>query len=149
MTIDKEVAALKKVPLFQGIDSSKLRLLAFISERVEFQDGESLCLQGDEGDSAFVIMEGEAQVFVDGEEVARVGQYAVVGEIAILCDVPRIATLTAHGRMSVLSISKDKFLQMLKEFPEISLEVMRFLARRLESTTRSLAEAKAQQRNGG
>ncbi|MDD7909105.1 MULTISPECIES: cyclic nucleotide-binding domain-containing protein [Pseudovibrio] len=143
MSIDTEVAALRKVPLFSGIDQTKLRLLAFISERMEFQDGEDMCVQGDVGDSAFIILSGEAAVVVDGEHVATVGHHAIVGEIAILCDVPRTATLRAVGTTDVLTVSKDNFLKLLKEFPEMSLEVMRVLAQRLEKTTRDLADAKA------
>ncbi|MBA5776404.1 Crp/Fnr family transcriptional regulator [Stappia sp. F7233] len=149
MTLESEVEALRRVPLFRGIDATKLRLLAFISERTHFRDGEHLCNQGDQGDSAFIILEGTADVRVktpEGERsVAQVGQHAIVGEIAILCDVPRTATLVALGDMDVLTVSKEDFLKLLKEFPEIALEVMRTLAQRLEKTTQDLAAIKAGQ----
>ncbi len=148
MTLEAEVEALHKVPLFRGIDVTKLRLLAFISQRTRFNDGEHLCNQGEEGDSAFIILEGTADVRVatpSGEKtVASVGQYAIVGEIAILCDVPRTATLVANGPLDVLTVSKDDFLRLLKEFPDISLEVMRTLAHRLEKTTQDLALLKVE-----
>lgn len=147
MTLETEVEALRRVPLFRGIDETKLRLLAFISQRARYADGEHLCSQGEEGDCAFIILDGEADVRVntpEGEKVvAKVGQYAIVGEIAILCDVPRTATLVANGDMEVLTVSKDDFLNLLKEFPEVSLEVMRTLAQRLERTTQDLAALKA------
>ncbi len=147
MTIDSEVNALCQVPLFKGIDAAKLRLLAFISERTFFEPGEHLCSQGDTGDSAFIILNGEANVQVTtelGEQVvANVGTNDIVGEIAILCDVPRTASLVAVSDMEVLTISKENFLKLLKEFPEIALEVMRVLAQRLEKTTRDLGAANA------
>ncbi|WP_420411210.1 cyclic nucleotide-binding domain-containing protein [Roseibium sp.] len=146
MTLEAEVEALRKVPLFRGIDETKLRLLAFISDRTEFQAGERLCTQGEEGDSAFIILAGDADVLVQtpaGEKkVAQVSENSIVGEIAILCDVPRTATLVAANSMDVLMVSKDDFLKLLNEFPDISLEVMRTLALRLERTTRDLAEAR-------
>lgn len=142
MTIDAEVQVLSRVPLFQGLEPSKLRLLAFISDRMEFQDGEHLCHQGDDGDSAFVVLSGEVAVFVDENEVAQVGQYAILGEIAILCDVPRTATLRSVGTTHILAISKDDFLKLIAEFPKVSLEIMRVLALRLEKTTRELAQAR-------
>ncbi len=142
MTIDAEVQALSRVPLLEGLEPSKLRLLAFISDRMEFQDGEILCHQGDDGDSAFVVLSGEVAVFVDENEVARVGQYAIIGEIAILCDVPRTATLQSIGTTYVLAISKGDFLKLIAEFPKVSLEIMRVLALRLEKTTRELAQAR-------
>ena len=147
MTLDSEVDALRRVPLFRGIDATKLRLLAFISDRTHFAPGEELCRQGEEGDSAFIILEGEADIRVstpDGERtVARLGQHSIVGEIAILCDVPRTATVAAATEMDVLTVSKDDFLRLLKEFPDMSLEVMRTLAQRLERTTQDLATLKA------
>lgn len=147
MTLDAEVDALRRVPLFRGIDATKLRLLAFISDRTHFSPGEELCRQGEEGDSAFIILEGEADIRVhtpDGEKtVARLGQHSIVGEIAILCDVPRTATVAAATEMDVLTVSKDDFLRLLKEFPDMSLEVMRTLAQRLERTTQDLAAQKA------
>ncbi|MCA1297515.1 cyclic nucleotide-binding domain-containing protein [Stappia indica] len=147
MTLDAEVDALRRVPLFRGIDATKLRLLAFISERTRFADGERLCSQGEDGDSAFIILDGAADIRVntpDGEKtVAQLGQHSIVGEIAILCDVPRTATVVAAGEMDVLTVSKDDFLRLLKEFPDMSLEVMRTLAQRLERTTQDLVALKS------
>ncbi|WP_153769733.1 Crp/Fnr family transcriptional regulator [Labrenzia sp. CE80] len=147
MSLETEVEALRKVPLFRGIDETKLRLLAFISDRMEYKAGERMCTQGEEGDSAFILLKGAANVIVntpDGEKVvAQAKENSIVGEIAILCDVPRTATLIAASDMDVLTVSKDDFLKLLKEFPEMSLEVMRTLALRLERTTRDLAAARS------
>ena len=147
MSIETEVEALRKVPLFSGIEVTKLRLLAFISQNMTYETGESLCKQGETGDCAFLILSGSADIQVNtnqGEKtVASVGSNDVVGEIAIICDVPRTATVVATTDMEVLTISKDDFLKLLVEFPEISLNVMRVLAQRLENTTRDLADAKA------
>ena len=147
MTLDAEVDALRRVPLFRGIDATKLRLLAFISDRTRFAQGEYLCKQGEEGDSAFILLDGSAEIRVetpDGEKpVARLGRHSIVGEIAILCDVPRTASVVAAEELDVLTVSKDDFLRLLKEFPDMSLEVMRTLAQRLERTTQDLATLKA------
>lgn len=148
MSLENEVEALRKVPLFRGIDAAKLRLLAFISDRARFTPGEHLCEQGEEGDSAYIILEGAADVVVATERgkrtVATVGAHDIVGEIAILCDVPRTATLVATTELEALIVSKENFLKLLKEFPEMALEVMRVLAQRLEKTTRDLAVMRAQ-----
>ena len=145
MTLEAEVEALRRVPLFRGIDETKLRLLAFISDRTEYQQGERLCSQGEPGDSDFIILKGTADVLVNTSEsekaVVQVAENNIIGEIAILCDVPRTASLIASTEMDVLTVSKDDFLKLLKEFPDISLEVMRTLALRLERTTRDLAAA--------
>lgn len=147
MSLDNEVDALRKVPLFHGIDAGKLRLLAFISDRTQFRSGEHLFEQGDQGDSAYIVLSGSADVLVATDKgnrtVATIGAHDIVGEIAILCDVPRTATLVAQTDLDTLMVSKENFLKLLQEFPEMALEVMRVLAQRLEKTTRDLAVAKA------
>lgn len=143
MSLDIEVDALKRVPLFRGIDPAKLRLLAYISERIRFRQGERLCQQGERGETAYIILSGKADVVIrtgEGERaVAEVRQHDIVGEISILIDVPRTASVVAATDVTALAISKDNFLKMLTRFPEMGLEVMRVLAHRLERTTRDLA----------
>ena len=100
------------------------------------------------GDAAYLIIEGEADVLVDtptGElNVATLGRNDFVGEIAILCDVPRTATVRAKTRTVTLRISKDLFFRLIAEFPEMSVEIMRELAQRLDQTTNRLREALAE-----
>jgi CRP-like cAMP-binding protein len=67
----------------------------------------------------------------------------VVGEIAILCDISRTATVRASAPLEALRISKDHFLRMLTEFPEMGIEIMRVLAERLNRTTAELSEARS------
>lgn len=142
MTLHNEVETLKCVPLFNGIDAAKLKLLAFISDRLNFSAGEHLCDQGEAGDCAYIIMDGGADVVVETPDgptkVAEVSVNDVVGEIAILCDVPRTATIVASSEMETLAISKDNFLKLLREFPDMSLEVMRVLGQRLDRMNREL-----------
>ena len=147
MSLDDEVAALRKVTLFRGVDEQKLRLLAFISERVSFQSGESLMEQGEKGDVAYILLSGNADVVVNtaqGEQkVATVGENDVIGEIAILIDVPRTATVRATSDILALAVAKDNFFKLLRNFPDMGVEVMRVLAHRLERTTAELGRLKA------
>jgi CRP-like cAMP-binding protein len=147
MTIDQEVELLRNIPLFAKVDPAKLKLLAFASERAVFAPGETLFHQGDPGDAAYIIMEGEAEVLINGPSgpiaVATIGKNDFVGEIAILCDVPRTATIRSRTALTTLRITKDLFLQMLMDFPAIAIEVTRVLAQRLEHTTERLRDALA------
>lgn len=146
MSLNEEVELLRNIPLFSKIDPSKLKLLAFAAERITFDGGQELFHQGDHSDTAYIIMEGSADVRVDtpgGEiSVAKLGKNDIVGEIGILCDVPRTATLFAIDSVTTLAISKDLFFQMVREYPDMGIEIMRELADRLEKTTRQLREAR-------
>ena len=147
MSLNEEVELLRNIPLFSKIDPSKLKLLAFAAERITFDGGQELFHQGDHSDTAYIIMEGSADVRVDtpgGEiSVAKLGKNDIVGEIGILCDVPRTATLFAIDSVTTLAISKDLFFQMVREYPDMGIEIMRELADRLEKTTKQLREARS------
>lgn len=147
MSLHEEVEALQNIPLFAKIDASKLKLLAFTSERVDYEPGQDLFKQGDPGDAAYIILDGEADIIVDtpGGElvVARMKKNDFVGDIAILCDVPRTATVRATKPLSTLVITKDLFFQLVTEFPDMSVAIMRELAQRLHKTTQDLLAARA------
>jgi CRP-like cAMP-binding protein len=145
VSINEEVELLQQIPLFAKIEPSKLKLLAFTSERLTFRSEDELFHQGDVGDAAYIIIGGEADVILttDGGDilVATFKRNDIVGEIAILCDVPRTATVRAKGDVEVLKISKDLFFRMVGEFPQMAVEIMRELALRLDRTTDQLMKA--------
>jgi CRP-like cAMP-binding protein len=144
MSLQQEVDLLRKIPMFAKIEPAKLKLLAFTSERLSYGEGDVLFQQGDAGDAAFVIISGQAEISIATDEgplvVARLSDHDFVGEIAILCDVPRTATVTAVTNLEALRITKELFFRLVKEFPEIAIEVMRELAHRLENTTSRLRD---------
>ncbi|MEO4041342.1 cyclic nucleotide-binding domain-containing protein [Hoeflea sp. CAU 1731] len=145
-TLNSEVEMLRTIPLFAGVDPAKLKLLAFSSERVTFSDGQIIFKQGKEGDNAYVVLDGNADVIFekDGEEilVAEVGKNALIGELAILCNAPRSATVRAKGRLEALNIKKEYFLGLITEFPNIGIHVMQLLAKDITNATRELANAR-------
>jgi CRP-like cAMP-binding protein len=145
VSLNEEVELLRNIPLFKNIEPSKLKLLAFTSERLVFQAGQDLCVEGDMGDAAYIIIGGTADVMIQTDDgpktVTQVGQNDVVGEIAILCDVPRTATVRAVSEVTALRISKDLFFRMVTEFPQMAVEIMRKLATDLQRTTGQLSRA--------
>lgn len=147
MSLNEEVEALRSVPLFAKIEPSILKLLAFTSERLKFPAGQELFRQGDPGNTAYIILDGRADVVVDtpgGElSVAKLGKNDFVGEIAILIDVPRTATVRAESELVTLAVTKELFFRLVGEFPDMAVGVMRELAQRLEATTAQLREAKS------
>jgi CRP-like cAMP-binding protein len=109
--------------------------------------GDELFHQGDYGDAAYIILEGEADVLVDtphgAVKVATLGKNDIIGEIAVLCDVPRTATVVAHGDLETLRVSKDGFFHLVTQFPQVGIEVMSEIASRLHHTTQALTVARA------
>lgn len=147
MSIKEEVEVLRNIPLFAKLEPAKLKLLAFTSERLTYEAGQPLFQQGDPGDAAYIVMEGAADVMINTPKgqvkVATLGRHQIIGEIAILCDVPRTATVVANEHTVTLKINKDTFFRLVTEFPQMSVEIMRELARRLDKTNEQLRLAVA------
>ena len=147
MSLTKDLEVLRNIPLFAKVDPAKLKLLAFTSERLEYLSDDELFHQGDYGDAAYVILEGEADILVDSPKgaikVASLGKNDIIGEIAILCDVPRTATVVAHTDLETLRVSKEGFFHLVTQFPQVGIEVMNALASKLHHTTQALTAARA------
>ena len=142
MTLETEVQSLRQVPMFRDVDPARLKLLAFTSERVQFAGGQRFFSQGNPSNAAYVILDGRASVLLNtpgGDiQVAELGSNALVGEMGILSDTPRSATIMAAERTTALRIDKRVFLELLAQFPQMSLAIMRELAKRLERTNAQL-----------
>ena len=144
--LEEEVELLRRIPIFAKIEPARLKLLAFTSERVTYEPGQELCRQGDIGDAAYLVISGEADILVNTPggplKIAAVSKNALVGEIAIINDVPRTATVQAKTPVEALKITKDHFLRLVTEFPQIAIEIMRVLATRLSRTNEELTDAR-------
>ena len=153
MSIQTEVELLRRVPLFANIDTSRLKLLAFTSERLTFNAGAVLFREGDRGVSAYLILTGKVDVSVGSPNgdvvVAHLGANNIVGEMALLCEMPRTATIIASEPLDTLKIKKDQFLQLLRDLPQMTLEIMRELAVRLNNVNKELSAAHAKLRAAG
>ena len=148
MSLKEEFELLRRVPIFAEIEPAKLKLLAFMSERVGFDPGKRLVQQGDPADAAYLIIDGHAEVILETPAgpvvVATLGANETVGEMGILGDVPRNATVRAKDRVIVLRISKEPFMRMVREFPNMAVSIMRELAQRVDSTNHQLSAALAE-----
>lgn len=147
MLFKDEIQMLRRVPFFSEMEPSKLKLLAFSSDRVAYMAGEDLFRQGDMGDAAYVLLTGKVDVLVDSPsgqiKLTEMSGNAIVGEIAILCDGVRTATVRASTSVEALRIGKEQFFKLMSDFPDVTIKVMRVLAERLTSTTTELGKARA------
>jgi CRP/FNR family transcriptional regulator, cyclic AMP receptor protein len=150
MSLKEEYELLRQVPYFAEIEPAKLKLLAFMSERVAFDSGKRLFRQGDFGDAAYLIIAGEAEVLAETPAgpvlLATLGANDIVGDMAILGNVPRNATVRAKSRLITLRISKEPFMRMVREFPSMAVSLMQELAERLAATNNQLSATVAELR---
>lgn len=130
--------------MFAKLEPSRLKLLAFTSEFLTYDDGEIVFHAGDPGDCAYVIMQGEVDILVQtetGEVVAAtLGRNALFGEMALINNAPRTATIRASGKLQLLRIGDETFLKLLSENAEVALDVIRQLSEKLARSHRQFEE---------
>lgn len=145
-------ARLARVPLLSSLPSALRARLAEQMATEQVEAGETLVRWGDPADRAFVIVRGSLAVEVAGQgEVRRCGPGALVGEIALLYDRPRSATLRAHGHCVVLSLARADFLELLGAEPGLERRVRSIAAARWAHTAGPPGEGAAEgpPRGGG
>jgi hypothetical protein len=106
-----EIALLRSVPTFAPLGAPELERLARGLSPVEFEAGTTFIRQGEEGDSAYLIAEGDIEVSVDGKHLADLGRGDIVGEIALLRGSPRVASVTAKTHARLYQLERDAFLE--------------------------------------
>ena len=136
ITTMERVLFLRRVKLFANLSPVDLVRIASIAQEHLFPDGEVIARQGDSGDDMYIIVSGEVCVVNErGHEMARRKPGDYVGEMAIISQQPRMATLVAAGEVRTLSISRKPFEEILRGRFEISLAVMRELCERLRESS--------------
>jgi len=151
---NQAVSVLRGIPVFAPLDTASLKLLAFSSSYLSFEQGEALSHQGDPGDSVFVVHEGEVDVSLTLKDsgrihLAQLGRNDIFGEMAVLCNLPRTADVHARGTLKVLKIEGDIFLQLVSGNPDAALGMMRMLAERLMRFTEQYEQLKRGLWDGG
>ena len=149
MAINEEAQELSRVPLFAKLDPAKLKLIAFTSERLNLGELEYLFFHNDPSDSVYLVIDGILQVTVEHDDgtvdvVAELEKNQLVGEMGVIANTPRTASIRSSGYSTVLKIEADTFLSLLAENPSMSLYVMRELTSKLSKTHLQLVELKEQ-----
>jgi CRP-like cAMP-binding protein len=128
---DVKVKALGRAPLFSELSKKELTHLASLADDVEVEAGATLCKEGQVGREFFVIVEGEVEVTRKGRKVKRQGGDEFFGEIALLEDVPRTATVKAKTPLRLFVLTDRDFRSLVQRSPSVERKVMKSLARRL------------------
>ncbi len=152
MAINEEARELSRVPLFSKLDLAKLKLIAFTSERLNLGEQEYLFFHDDPSDSVYLVLDGVLQVTVEHDDgtvdvVAELEKNQLVGEMGVIANTPRTASIRSFGQSAVLKIEADTFMTLLTENPSMSLHVMRELTSKLSKTHLQLVALKEQADN--
>jgi CRP-like cAMP-binding protein len=127
-------ATLAATPLFAGLSKEALESLVSELELVRLATGETLFYEGDPGDALYVIVEGEVSVQAEGPprvEMARLGTGSFMGEVALMTDQPRSATVSAIADCELLRIDRETLARVLAAHGEVLSAVLRFVRARL------------------
>ena len=128
---NEKVELIKKVPLFAGCSKGELEQIAQIADEIDLVEGKEMTREGSRGREFFVLLEGDADVTKGGSSINKLGAGDFFGEIALVSDSPRTATVTATSPVRALVITDRSFRRLLDEQPEIQRKVLIALAERL------------------
>ena len=131
---DTKADALGRCSFFKDLSRGELRELAKVSEDMEVEEGKALTREGAAGSEFFVIVDGEAAVTKDGADVRTLGPGDFFGEISLLEDRPRTATVTAKTPLRFFVLTRQNFRALLKKQPELDEKVTGALQERLRTT---------------
>src|SRR5262245_40543532 len=130
---DAKLRLLSGVSLFSSCAKHELKQIAELVDDIEAPRGRTLIREGDPGAEFFVVVEGSATVTRHGHKVATIGPGSFFGELALLDQGPRTATVTADTDMHLLVLTSRAFSVLLYDVPSVSRGILRGMAERLRS----------------
>ena len=128
---NQKIELIKSVPLFARCTKKELAEIASLADELELPEGKRLIRQGERGREFFVLLDGVVDVSRDGTTIEMMGDGDFFGEIALVSNVPRTATVTASSQVRLLVITDRDFRALLEHSPQIQLKVLEALAGRL------------------
>jgi len=133
--------ALAEVPLFEGTTKRHRKKVASLMEVVNFMKDHSIVRQGDEADSFYVVLEGQATVRVDDRVIATKGPGDYFGEIALLDGGVRTATVSSDTPMTMVMLARNEFERALDEDPTLARALLANLAGMFRNLDAALRQA--------
>jgi CRP-like cAMP-binding protein len=132
---DTKAEALGRAPLFEGLSGNELKGLAKLTEDLEVEEGKVLCREGETAREFFVVVDGEVEVTKHGERISTLSGGDFFGEIALIEDIPRTATVTAMKPLRFFVLTRQSFWSLIEHQPEVERKVIRALAKRVLATS--------------
>jgi CRP-like cAMP-binding protein len=126
-----KIELIKRVPLFAHCSKKELGLVAQIADEIDLPEGKTLMREGDRGREFFVLVEGEADVRRGDRKLNTLGGGDFFGEIALVSQRPRTATVTTASPVRVLVVTAQSFRSLLDRAPDVQRKVLQALADRV------------------
>jgi CRP/FNR family transcriptional regulator, cyclic AMP receptor protein len=130
---DAKIELLKGVPLFAGCSKSELQRIAALADELDLAEGATLIREGETGREFIVVAEGSVRVTRGGKTLRELGSGDFIGEIALVADVPRTATVTSTSPVRLLVVTDRAFRSVLEQMPSIATKVLQSLGERLHA----------------
>ena len=130
--------AMAQCPLFAGVPEKQLRQITDLAKEISFQPGQDLVEEGEDGNRFYLIVDGLADVSVNGQHRRTLGPGDSVGEYSLLDGGPRSATVVAKTPLRTLSLASWNFKPLLAEQPSVAQAIVVELCRRLRETEAAL-----------
>ena len=130
---DAKTDLLKNVPLFAGCSKSELQKIASLADELDLGEGATLIREGERGREFIVIAQGTVRVTRIGMQLRELGAGDFIGEIALVADVPRTATVTATSPVRLLVVTDRAFRGLLEQMPSLAKKVLQSLGERLHA----------------
>jgi CRP-like cAMP-binding protein len=130
---DAKIRLLSGVALFSTCAKHELRRIAGIVDEMEAPKGKTLAREGQTGAEFFVVVEGTATATQHGRKVATIGPGSFFGELALLDQGPRAATVTADTDMQLLVLTSRAFFALVDDVPTVNRGILRGMAERLRA----------------
>ncbi len=130
---DAKIDLLSAVPLFATCSKAELQKIASLADELDLGEGATLIREGERGREFIVVAEGSVRVTRNGKHLRDLGSGDFIGEIALVADVPRTATVTATSAVRLLVVTDRAFRALLEEMPSLSTKVLQSLGERLHA----------------
>ncbi|MGF1535635.1 MAG: Crp/Fnr family transcriptional regulator [Elainellaceae cyanobacterium] len=124
---------IREVPLFKELRDDFLVRLASVMDEVGFPSGHTIFDQGQEGRSLYIVVSGEVKVHIRDRVLAQLGQGACFGEMAVFDAEPRSASITTLQACDCLLLTQQQLYEAIDETPEIAINIIRLLSRRIRT----------------
>jgi CRP/FNR family cyclic AMP-dependent transcriptional regulator len=142
MLLNHDVETLQTMPFFSKIEPTKLKLIAYTGQRLIYKPNDIIFNKGDIGSTVLIILDGVAEAILPTSThphlIATVKKGEIIGELAVLCGIPRTLTLIAKTEVIALSLDKDLFIRLMREIPDFAIQMVHDLANRLAHTLKEL-----------